>query len=105
MRKLPTGYQWDPAQDARCHEKYGFGFEQVIKVFSDPDADYLVHGPRIYDTDEGPEERFWAIGRMEGGAVVAVVYTMRGSDKRLIWVRFTTREERTEFNRHNGIDQ
>ena len=86
--------------DAKCLQEYAFSFHDVVKVFEDPDADYLVYGPM-----EGEhEERFVAIGRLEWGTVVAVVYTMRGEDKRLIWVRPARRTERAAFYLHNGIE-
>ncbi|HEX8244741.1 MAG TPA: BrnT family toxin [Longimicrobium sp.] len=100
MKPPPKGYQWDPAMDARCHEQYAFGFHDVVQVFNDPETDYLVYGPVVRDE----EERFVAIGRMEWGTVVAVVYTIRDGEKRLIWVRPARANERAEFYEHNGLD-
>lgn len=100
MKLPPRGYQWDPAMDARCHETYAFGFEDVVLIFHDPEADYLVYGPVLRDG----EERFVAIGRLLWGTIVAVVYTIRDGEKRLIWVRPARVNERAAFNRHNGLE-
>lgn len=93
------GFDWDPAMNARCEAEYGFSFLDVIHVFMDPDFDYLRLGPFDHDG----ETRYIAVGRMEWAAVVAVVYTVRGNARRLIWVRPARREERAEFNKQNGI--
>jgi uncharacterized DUF497 family protein len=100
MRLPPAGYQWDPEMDAKCLDTYAFDFLDVVRVFDDPGADYLVYGPY----DHAGEERYVAIGRMEWGTIVAVVYTMRGDDKRLIWVRPARKKESAAFCLHNGIE-
>lgn len=103
MQTPPPGYQWDESQNARCLREWGFGFAEVVEVFRDPDADHLVVGPLLHGPEGLQEERFLAVGRMEWGTVVTVVYTMRDGDRRLIWVRPARREEREAFYLHNGI--
>jgi uncharacterized DUF497 family protein len=103
MQTPPAGYQWDDSQNARCQFEWGFSFHDVVEVFRDPGADHLVVGPVLHGPEGLQEERFLAVGRMEWGSVVTVVYTMRGTDRRLIWVRPARREEREAFYQHNGI--
>ncbi|HEX8694759.1 MAG TPA: BrnT family toxin [Longimicrobium sp.] len=98
MQPAP-GFAWDAAMNERCESTYGFSFHDVANVFQDEEFDYLRLGPFNH---EG-ETRYVAIGRMQWGLVVAVVYTMRDGVRRLIWVRPARRSERAEFNAHNGV--
>lgn len=84
----------------RCQAEYGFSFSDLVNVFEDEEFDYLRLGP----FDRAGEARFVAIGRMRWGTVVAVVYTMRGGVRRLIWVRPARRNERAQFYAHNGME-
>ena len=45
------------------------------------------------DPDSEDEERFVAVGMGSAGIVLAVVYTLRGEEIRLISVRHATRQE------------
>lgn len=92
------GFDWDPAMNDRCRREYGFTFADVAQVFLDEAFDYLRLGP----FDDHGEPRYVAIGRMEWGLVVAVVYTMRDGLRRLIWVRPARRSGRAAFHAHHG---
>ncbi|MDB4951646.1 MAG: Ribonuclease toxin, BrnT, of type toxin-antitoxin system [Gemmatimonadetes bacterium] len=93
----PTGFQWDPAQCDRCSETFGFTFAEVADVFEDEEFDYLRIGPMDHDG----EMRYRAIGRMSWGLIVVVAYTMRGTDRRIIWARPARKDERRAFEDHN----
>ena len=60
-------------------------------VFYDPLA---LNRP---DPDADAEDRFVAVGRGITGAVLVVVYTIRGEDIRLISARRATRQEIKEY--------
>ncbi|HEX5725616.1 MAG TPA: BrnT family toxin [Longimicrobiaceae bacterium] len=94
----PPGFDWDPSMSARCEAEYGFSFSDLVNVFEDAEIDYLRLGP----FDLHGEQRYLAIGRMEWGTIVAVVYTMRAGVRRLIWVRPARRSERAELLAYNA---
>lgn len=97
MTLPPPGFDWDPAMNEKCQAEYGFSFCDLAHVFDDWEYEYLRLGP----FDFQGEKRYLAIGRMEWGTVVAVVYTMRHGLRRIIWVRPARRNERAEFLAHN----
>jgi uncharacterized DUF497 family protein len=98
MTLPPRGFDWDPAMNEKCEATYGFSFSDLVHVFEDWESDYLRLGP----FDLHGEKRFLAVGRMEWGTIVAVVYTMRDGLRRLIWVRPARRSERAAFLAHNN---
>lgn len=95
----PPGFTWDENASVRSVDEYGFSFTELVSVFDDDRYGYL-------DLGEGEhlgEMRRVIIGRLPWGLIVAVVYTMRGDLKRIIWVRPARRSERRAFNEHNRI--
>ena len=100
MTTPPPEITWDPDASRRCEDEYGFSFADLVSVFDDERYDPLDPGER----EHLGEMRRIIIGRLPWGLIVAVVYTMRGSVKRVIRVRPARRSERRAFNEHNGID-
>jgi uncharacterized protein len=84
-------FTWDPRKNAANIAKHGFDFRDAAAVFDGP----IVIRPdrrRNYG-----EERFVAIGVLEG-IFLTVVYTDRGSEeRRIISVRQSNRKERRIF--------
>lgn len=74
-------------------------FETAVRVFSDPEA--LLELDRIA---EG-EERWRAIGKIEGQVVLVVAHTVREEDEgetiRIISARSADRRERRRYEEEN----
>lgn len=97
MPEPPKGYEWDPKVNEWCWETYGFSLADVTHIFNDEEYDYL----RI-ELSHPEEKRLLAIGRMDGGQIVAVVYTMREGRRRIITVHPAPHKQRAAFWAHNG---
>jgi hypothetical protein len=70
------------------HRKHGISFPYATRVFLDP------HRQERLDTrEEYGEERWIALGRVDD-SVLVVVYTLRGSNIRLISARKANRNDR-----------
>jgi uncharacterized DUF497 family protein len=80
-------FQFDPAKAAGNLRKHGVPFADAEGVFRDPLA---LHRE---DPDAEVEPRFVAVGTGSASRVLVVVYTLRGSEIRLISVRRATRRE------------
>ena len=83
-------FEWDPNKELINVEKHGFDFKVAASVFTDP---WLVE---LYDEKHSTflEERYYAIGRIEGQLVVLiVVYTERNNAIRIISARKASKEE------------
>jgi uncharacterized protein len=85
-------FEWDPAKNESNRKKHSIDFEAARNVFDDP-----LHIAFI-DAVIDNEQRWIAIGSIEGVITVVVVHTYRqdGSDKviRIISARPTTSHER-----------
>ena len=80
-------FQFDPGKAAGNLKKHGVSFADAEGVFNDPLA---IH---CSDPDAQGEERFIAVGMGSAGAIMVVVYTLRGDEIRLISARRATRYE------------
>jgi uncharacterized protein len=69
-------FQWDESKAASNYAKHGVRFEAARAVFKDP---FAIE--EIDDRENYGEERFILIG-MASGRLFAVVYTMRGDERR-----------------------
>jgi uncharacterized protein len=85
------GYEWDLAKAQSNVEKHGVSFEQASQIFDGPVL-------QRRDARQRGEVRYIAYGAFAGD-VLAVVYTMRGANRRLISARRASREEREAYNR------
>lgn len=94
-------FTWDPKKNAANIAKHHIDFSQ---------ADAILDGPAIIRSDRRKdygEERFTALGAIEG-IVFAVVYTDRSpGERRIISLRRANRKERRvfekEFDVWNGL--
>lgn len=83
-------YQWDSNEAESNFRKHGIDFADAVIVFPD-DLAITVSDERF------SEERFITIGMDGLGRVLVVVYTLRGSEIRLISARSATRRERRQY--------
>jgi uncharacterized DUF497 family protein len=84
---LLVEFEWDLAKAALNHRKHGISFSYATRVFLDP------HRQERLDTrEEYGEERWIVLGRVDE-FVLVVVYTLRGSNIRLISVRKADRND------------
>jgi uncharacterized DUF497 family protein len=80
-------YEWDSAKAASNLRKHGISFPYATRVFLDP------HRQERLDTrEEYGEERWIVLGRVDE-FVLVVVYTLRGSNIRLISARKADRND------------
>ena len=83
-------FEWDKAKAALNKAKHGVSFADTFGVFEDPNAltlDQKVKG----------EERYVTLGMDCYGRVLAVVYTWRGDNIRIISARKATRSEVRQY--------
>jgi hypothetical protein len=87
--QAPDGveFEWDPAKAALNLRKHGISFPYATRVFLDS------HRLERFDTrEEYGEDRWVVLGRVDD-FVLVVVYTLRGSDIRLISARKADRND------------
>ena len=82
--------EWDQAKSDRCLRERGFTFETASLIFEG----------RTLEIDDNRsdygERRIQAFGEVEG-VLLAVVYTWRGSRRRIISARLASRRERNAY--------
>jgi uncharacterized protein len=85
-------FQWDVAKAAANLAKHRISFEDAIAIFEGP----------VLETrsDREAEERYRAIGIVEGREI-AVVYTLREGGYRIISARRARRNERRAYHQAN----
>ena len=85
-------FQWDPRKAAANAEKHGVSFEEARTAFADPlgrimpDPRHSIH-----------EQREVLIGMTERSRIVAVMFTERDQNIRIISARLVTRRERHDY--------
>jgi uncharacterized protein len=93
-------FEWDLNKAASNLRKHGVTFQTALLVFADPDA--LV----LQDRVEDGEERWLAIGRVEGLLVIVVSHTVREQDDieviRIISARLANRREKRRYEEEKG---
>ena len=85
-------FEWDDAKAEANLRKHKISFRTASRVFDDP----LVLIEQDLSEDYG-EDRFLAIGRVEG-LLVAVVYTERGGCVRIISARRANGNEQRAYD-------
>jgi hypothetical protein len=87
--QLPSGmeFEWDPAKAASNLLDHRIKFPFAARVFLDP-----YRRERLDTREEYGEERWITLGRVDEWILV-VVYTLRGSNIRLISARKAKRNE------------
>ena len=81
-------FEWDDNKAESNVFKHGITFEEAVTVFADP---YLLFTEDSKHSEQ--EEREWAIGEVENGSTIVVVFTMRSEQIRIISARKATRRE------------
>lgn len=84
-------FDWGPAKHARNIRERGFGFDVAAMIFAHETIE--IEDTR---TDHG-ETRIQAIGQSDG-MVLFVVYTDRGTTRRIISARKADRKERRAWH-------
>ena len=82
-------FEWDAAKSARCRAQRGFGFDVAARVFESPFLEEQSEQDCV-------ETRLQAIGQV-GSLVLFVVWTPRGSRRRIISARQASRKEESDF--------
>ena len=88
-------FEWDEEKDAINRSKHRIGFETAMLVFDDPNC--LTFVERVEDG----EERWHAIGALDGRVIVTVVHTYRlegsGEIIRIVSARRADPQERKQY--------
>ena len=89
-------FEWDPKKSRGNEKKHGLSFSEAKTLF-ESGVDYL----EIYDEDHSADEdRFIAIGPVEGGLIV-VAWTERPNGSiRIISARWATRREQRLYQEY-----
>ena len=80
-------FEWDFAKSERTRRERGFGFDEAVAIFTGPVLEWEDQ------RQDWGERRILAVGDA-GGHVLVVVYTERGSNRRIISARKARRKER-----------
>ena len=83
------GVEWDEEKRLRIWRERGIDFEDAAKI--------LLGRVYEYQSDRQKEARFVAIGPMEDGTLIALVYTIRGSNIRVITARRAWKNEQRSY--------
>lgn len=89
-----TGFEWDAGNATKDLAKHEVSHAECEQVF--------FNQPLVLAADlahSAQEDRFFALGQTDGGRLLLVVLTLRGSLVRVISARPTSRGER-EIHRH-----
>lgn len=84
-----TEFEWDDAKNALNIEKHGIDFEDAVGIWEGPVL--------VGSSPRGGEDRWIAVGMM-AGIEIAVVYTERGTVRRLISARRARTNERRAYH-------
>jgi uncharacterized protein len=89
-------FEWDEAKSQDNLEKRGFDFEYAARIFQA--GDRLEYEDRRHHYGE---RRMVAIGEIES-EILFVVYTWRGTSRRIISARLASRRERDAYRQTFG---
>lgn len=87
----PVGYEWNHEKDKSNRRKHGIGFEEATQIFNSE----VLARLEIHEA----EDRYVAIG-LAGTKTLAVVFTERGSNIRVISARKAAPSERRWYGSH-----
>ena len=93
----PTGAEWDARKAASNARKHGVTFEEAVTALTHPQA-YTKPEPRQI----GSEVRGLTFAPGADGRLLAVVYTHRGENVRIISARRANRRERRRYVEATG---
>lgn len=91
-------FEWHPTKAQSNFEKHGVSFDEAATVFDDPFAEFL---PDL--THSADEQRFTCLGTSADGRLIAVSFTERGDDVRIISAREMEPKERRSYERGSQI--
>jgi uncharacterized DUF497 family protein len=88
-----VAFEWDEARKAGLNfRKHGVRLPEAVPVFDDP------HAITVTDDESDPKERrFVTLGLGAAGRLLAVVYTWRNENIRIISARPAEPHEREEY--------
>jgi uncharacterized DUF497 family protein len=93
----PEGVEWDPRKAAENAGKHGVTFREAAVALTHPRA-YTNPEPRV----TGGEVRELTFTPGADGRLLAVVYTQRGENVRIISARQANRRERRRYAEATG---
>ena len=84
-------FDWDSTKNANNRKKHSISFDDAKAIFDGPVLSFE-------DGDEHGEPRRRGFGLVNGVMVLCVVYTDRGTTRRIISARKATKKERGQFD-------
>ena len=93
------GIEWDENKNEDNKRDHSVGFEDAQYIFTDPER---IERFDRSESNTSQEERWQTIGKV--GSVHFVVYTERGTDKRIITARPADKSERRSYNGYYQVD-
>ena len=87
------GFQWDKGNSAKNWRRHRFSQSEAEQVFLNRPV--VVAGDPVHSASEA---RHFALGRTDGGRLLTVVFTIRGSFLRVISARPMSRRERRGYD-------
>ena len=91
------GFEWDDAKSDATYAERGMDFEFAARVF---EGDYLEREDTRRDYRE---QRYVVTGQVDG-LVITLVWTPRGSRRRIISVWPASNRERRAYREHRAAD-
>jgi uncharacterized DUF497 family protein len=83
------GFEWDESKRRKVLEERGIDFIDVARILLGPVVEHA--------SDRGSERRYVAIGPGERQTLMAIVYTIRGDNIRIITARPARKNERRAY--------
>ena len=91
---MPTikGFQWDAGKNRANLRKHGIDFDEAVEIFYAP---HLLRRSRHQS-----EERWIAVGEAEN-RMIAVIFTWRGDEVRIISARRARKDEKRAYRQES----
>jgi uncharacterized DUF497 family protein len=89
--------EWDHAKASANVEKHDVAFSDAAKVFLDSERI-----EQISPDGRSPESRWKTVGN-SGELLIAVIFTIRGENVRIITARRASRRERREYSSSTSL--
>lgn len=89
-------FEWHTKKAERNLKDHGISFDDAATVFDDPFAEFL---PDMRHSDG--EARYICLGTSSAGCLLAVSFTERGDDVRIISAREMEPKERRSYEKGN----
>lgn len=71
-------FEWDFKKELENILKHRYSFEQAMEVFGDPNVICLEDARHSSE-----ENRYYAVGKIKGGSILTVRYTVKGNVVRI----------------------